>query len=188
MTACRFMPVLRTLGIATVYSHTVRVKVDYRDPDQLRAAVEAMGGAWIGQGTHQLFAGQSATGHGFTLPGWNFPLVLDSAGELHFDDFSGSWGDTKHLEQLKTEYAFVKTEREAQLLGWQTERTDNGLLVYHPDGGLLTVSREMVCETTGFVGTGCHDARLALGLAADGSPVNKVEHDQAAARIQLPTA
>lgn len=187
MELCRFQPILSAVGSAGVYSHTVKVKVDMTDTETLRRAVEGMGGRWIGQGTHAMFAGQSATGLGFTLPNWRYPLTVDSAGELHYDDYHGSWGNVADLATLRAEYAFSRAETAAVEQGWQTERTADGLRVYHPSGGILDLSKTMLCETTGFIGSGCHDARLQLGLPAAEAPVNKTEHDQAQAQCQMPT-
>lgn len=182
---CRFRPLLDTLGSVQVCSHTTKIKVEYSDPDQLRLAVQAMGGTWLGMGTHDLYE-SNATGYGWTLPGWTFPIVQSKTGELHYDDYKGRWGNVADLQRLKSEYAASKTELECVKLGWQCERTAEGLRVYHPSGGVLDLRHDMTCDTTGFVGSSCHEARLALGLAADGDVANKAEYGQTAARVSLP--
>lgn len=181
---CRFNALFTMIGAPRVHSHTVKIKVDYRDPDALRSAVLALGGAWIGAGSHKLFE-RAETGLGFTLPNWRYPLCATPTGELAYDDYHGSWGNVADLEKLRTAYTTGTVERAALALGWQFARTQNGIEVFHPQGGVLTVSNAGVCETTGFTGSNCHDARTALGLAADGEPVNKAEHDQTLAQIQL---
>jgi len=187
---CRFGPILNTLGPAVVTSHTVTVKVEYRDPETLRAAVLAMGGIWYGWADTHSLGDTVQSGWGFRLPMangyhehegkhyWYHPLVLRPDGELAFDAYGGYWGDQSQLPLLKEEYTIQHTLRQAELLGWQAERTPQGITVYHPDGGVLTLSKEGVCETTGFVGAGCHEARLSLGLAAFGEIHNKAEFAQ----------
>jgi hypothetical protein len=179
-----------------VNSHTTKIRVEYTDREQLSLAVRAMGGKVLGMGSHQQYKGydpttggrvdNKITGFGFELPGWRYPVVLDSAGELHYDDYSGSWGNVADLVRLKAEYTFAATERAAVELGWTTERTVQGLTVNHPQGGVLTVSKDGICETTGFQGAGCHEARETLGLKSDGPIVNKPEYGQMKQQCQLP--
>jgi len=184
---CRFNPLFRAIGATpTVHSHTVKVKVDYTDPDALRGAVLALGWKWLGAGTHRLFSGNTATGHGFHIPNWQHPCILQEDGTLAFDDYHGHWGNVKDLDQLKAAYLTATVETAAKNLGWQYERTPQGITVYEPNGGILNVSNEGVCDTTNFVGTGCHDARTALGLMAEGTAVNKAEIDHLPAVIQQP--
>lgn len=180
---CRFNALFRLIGAPRVHSHTVRVKVDFTDADALRAAVRALNWKWLGQGKHQLYGSNAATGHAFQIPNWRFPCVLDAAGELHYDDYNGNWGNVADLEQLRAAYLSTRVETAASLLGWQTERTPQGVTVYHPQGGVLTVSHDGVCDTTGFTGTGCHEAREQLGLQADGAAINKSEIDHMPAVI-----
>jgi hypothetical protein len=106
---------------------------------------------------------------------------------LHHDTYGGQWGNPADLDTLRSAYLLGATQRQAQLLGWLTELTPAGLVVYHPDGGTLTVSPEGTCETAGFVGAGCHEARLALGLqAVEGSVVETSEACRVPARVTLP--
>lgn len=180
---CRFNALFTLIGSARVHSHTVKIKVDYTDPEILRKAVDGLPGwKWIGEKQHELFDG-AYHGHGFTPEGWQYPAVFAN-GELHADTFNGQWGDDKKLDLLKAEYAICTAQHAAESLGWQCERTPAGLTVYHPENGILTVSKEGVCETTGFVGTSCHSAREALHLAADGQITNTPEYGQVAAQVQ----
>lgn len=185
---CRFRPILDQIGPARVCSHTVKVKVDYNDLEALRRAVLSMSGTWLATGTHQLFDGQSAHGQGIQLPNWRYPIVLDAAGEMHYDDYGGQWGRVSDLDTLRAEYAIIRAETVAREIGWQTERTAQGLTVYHPAGGALTLSRDMTVDTTGFIGSACHEAREALGLAVDGEVTTKPEALAVPARINLPLA
>lgn len=181
---CRFRPITDQLGPVRVNSHTARIKVDYADSDMLKAAVAALGGTWLGHGSHRLFDGD-AIGHGFTIPGWRYPIVWQDSGELAYDDFNGAWGNVADLERLKSAYALATAERAAQAQGWQCERTQDGLTIYHPSGGTLTVTCSAI-DANGFQGQGCHDAMLALGLSLDGLQA-KPEHARVAAQVMQPT-
>jgi hypothetical protein len=198
---CRFRAVLDGLGPARVLSHTCRVAVQYRDADTLRAAVLALGGIWYGwNDAHELFETKEQ-GWGFRLPFekgaeqdggvpgtryWLFPVVVGPDGQLAYDDYKGAWGDVTQLELLRQEYAVQHTMHKAEELGWQCERTGEGVTVFHPDGGTLTLSRKGECEAFGFVGGACHTAREALGLAVAGEAVNKPECAQQVAQCSLP--
>jgi hypothetical protein len=180
---CRFNALFSKIGVARVHSHTVKIAVPYKDPRTLERACKTLGWKWLGYGKHSL-SENSVTGHGFMPETFLLPAVLDAEGELHFDTYEGSWGDQTKLDLLKSEYAIATAEQAAEELGWQTERTAEGLTVHHPAGGILTVSKEGVCETTGFIGSGCHEARESLHLAADGAAQNKPEYMQVAAQVQ----
>ena len=70
---CRFRPLLDRLGPVKVDSHTATIRVSYTDPEQLRIAVESMGGVWLGHGHYDLGDTQQ-DGYGFRLPmagGWS---------------------------------------------------------------------------------------------------------------------
>jgi len=163
-----------------VNSHTARIRVDYSDPAMLQAAVTALGGIWLGSGVHRLYEGDIA-GIGFTLPGWLYPVVLQENGELAYDDFNGVWGNPADLQRLQVAYTVATAERAALVQGWQCERTEAGLTIYHPSGGTLTVAAGTV-DANGFQGQGCHDAILALGMRLE-SLQSKPEYAQTAAQV-----
>jgi len=180
---CRFRPVLDALGPVRVDSETVRVKVEYSDPDTLRRVVGMLGGAWLGSGVHRLFDG-TVTGNGFTLPGWQYPLVQTPDG-LSYDDYHGAWGNVADLERLKGLYTLAKAEQAATAQGWQCERSGTDLVIHHPSGGTLTVTPGGTIDAGGFVGKGCHDAIMALGLPVSDATA-KPEYSQVASEVQLP--
>jgi hypothetical protein len=179
---CRFNALFCLIGSVRVHSHTAKIRVDYTDPGLLEVACKSLGWKWLGLQTHDLFDGVYR-GHGFLPEGWAYPVVF-SNGELHADTFNGSWGDEKQLDKLKCEYAIATAQQAAESLGWQCERTEAGLTVYHPEAGVLTVSKHGVCEATGFIGSSCHAAREALHLAVDGQVQNTPEFGQVAAQVQ----
>ncbi|MDB5732449.1 MAG: hypothetical protein JWQ03_2344 [Variovorax sp.] len=98
-------------------SHIVTIKTQIRDTVALTAACLRLGLAPPEQGTTQLFTTQ-ATGQILRLPGWNYPVVVDTAaGQVRFDNFSGAWGNPLELDKLFQAYAVEKTRLEARRAG-----------------------------------------------------------------------
>lgn len=149
-------------------SHTAQIAADYSHAGALAAAVEKLGGRLLGNGTHQLFDGPR-TGVGIVLPGWKYPIVVSDGGYLAFDDYGGSWGKLSDLDALHAEYSWALTEIAAQNLGWQTERTADGVVVYHPSGATITVT-DTRADLNGFVGGACQEAMRQLAL-----PLERIE-------------
>ncbi len=180
-TWCRFRPVLDVLGPVQVNSHTVQVKVQLKDPEALKLAVESMSGTWIGMGDHWM--NETHRGHAFKLPNWYKMLILKADGELVFDDYKNRWGDVRDIEKLKAEYSISKAILAAQGQGWQYERVPEGLKVYHPSSGHMIIGRNGTAEAFGFSGVGCHDSLMALGI--EGEFTAKEELGQVKAETQI---
>src|SRR3990172_8109855 len=86
-------------------SHIVSIKTEVRDATAVRAACRRLNLAEPVQGTTQLFSGE-ATGLAVQLPDWQYPVVCDLAsGELHYDNFSGRWGEQRELDRFMQAYA-----------------------------------------------------------------------------------
>lgn len=145
-------------------SHTVTTKIEFRDKGPLGEAVKRMGGTVLGQGTHQLFSSREP-GFGFTLPNWRHSLVLTDTNELKFDDYHGEWGNVKDLEVLKGYYAVEMAVKVAEELMWQAERINDGVTVYHPEGGYITVTCDGTVDANGMIGKGCQAAVEAFSTA-----------------------
>ena len=80
-------------------SHVVTIQTQARDPAAVAAACRRLGLAEPARGTARLFSGE-ATGLLVQLPGWLYPVVIDTAtGTLHFDNYEGSWGEQARLER-----------------------------------------------------------------------------------------
>lgn len=120
-------------------SHTVKVKVQLRNKTALGISVVELQGTVLGDGTHNLYQGQEI-GYGFTLPRWSFPLVLKESGELAYDDYHGIWGNPADIDVLTQRYSIQVAKAAADAQGWMTERVGGSLLIFHPDGGTLTIS------------------------------------------------
>lgn len=145
-------------------SHTIKVKVVLKDKKVLGISIIELQGTVLGDGTHRLYQGEEI-GFGFTLPEWNFPPVLKESGELTFDDYHGSWGDRNDITRLTERYAIQAAKSAADAQGWMNEPIDGGLLIYHPDGGTLTVKRDGTVDASNFIGTGCTGASAAIEAA-----------------------
>ena len=98
-------------------SHIVTIKTTVRDPLALAAACRRLGLAEPAHGTANLYSSE-ATGQVVYLPGWQYPIVIDTAtGQIHFDNFQGCWGDQRELDRLLQRYAVEKTLIEARRKG-----------------------------------------------------------------------
>ena len=98
-------------------SHIVTIRTVVRDPAALAAACRRLGLAEPAAGTARLFASE-ATGQIVRLPGWTYPVVIDTAaGEVRYDNFNGAWGAQRELDRLLQAYAVEKARLEARRLG-----------------------------------------------------------------------
>jgi hypothetical protein len=154
------------------------------DPRALKAAVEAMGGQFLGEGQYKLYS-SSEIGLGFRLPGWTYPCICRSDGTLAYDDYNGAWGNVNDLQRLKGAYAIEAARLAAQDLGWYTELHGDELVIHHPDGGTLTVSPNGTVDAACFLGRDCASAaapiEAALGRKVD--TTLKPEYFQERAKI-----
>lgn len=99
-------------------SHVVTVQTRLYDPAALAAACQRLDLAAPVQGTAELYSGQ-ATGHIILLPGWTYPVVVDTlTGAARFDHFEGRWGDPRQLDRLLQGYAVEKCRIEAHRKGY----------------------------------------------------------------------
>src|SRR5215472_1992539 len=98
-------------------SHIVNIKTRLTDPAALAAACRRLGLSEPVQGTAKLYSA-SATGLIVRLPGWEYPVVVDTAtGTVAFDNFGGAWGEQKELDKLLQAYAVEKARIEARRAG-----------------------------------------------------------------------
>jgi hypothetical protein len=104
-------------------SHTVTIKTEIKDIAAIRAACSRLKLAAPAVGKHTLFDGQTVTGTAVKLDGWYYPVVADSAGVLHFDNYGGRWGEEKHLAAFKQAYAVEKAKIEARKKGYTVTET-----------------------------------------------------------------
>ncbi|HBN78755.1 MAG TPA: DUF1257 domain-containing protein [Planctomycetaceae bacterium] len=98
-------------------SHIVTIQTEVRDLQALRSACSQLGLPEPVHETVKLFTSE-ATGYAVRLPDWNYPVVCDLvAGQVHYDNFNGRWGEQRHLHRLLQRYAVEKTVLEARRRG-----------------------------------------------------------------------
>ena len=113
-------------------SHIVVIENRVYDTAALTAACRRLGLADPVRGNVRLFSGD-ATGLSVELPGWRYPIVVDTAdGSVKYDHYEGRWGDPEKLGKLLQMYAVEKAKMEARKKGyWVTEqaRQDGSIVV-----------------------------------------------------------
>jgi hypothetical protein len=168
-------------------SHTIRTKVQFSNLSALAAVVRRVGGKVIGEGTHRLYAG-AEKGFAVKLDGWRYPIVVTSNGEVAFDNYNGSWGDVGDLDSLKSLYTLEVARAAAEAQGWLCEEgKKRSLRIYHPSGGVITVTPAGVVDAEGFSGIGCADATavIAQAIGATVASEAKAEYFAEHAHIHL---
>jgi hypothetical protein len=167
-------------------SHTVTVQIEFRNKDALVAAVQRLGWRVLGEGTHGLFS-TSESGLGIQIPGWRYPIVIKGDGTIALDDYNGQWGNRADIEKLRAEYALEAARLAAEAQGWYCERVDGKLVIYHPDGGTITVDATGAVDASGFMGASCAKAtepiETALGVRRE--QVLKKEYLHENANVQV---
>ena len=173
-------------------SHVVSIKIEVRDLEALRRAAESLGlefrngqrshrwyGRWVGD--HPLPEGITTDqlgkcDHALAVAGNSNAYEIGIVGQqdgsyrLLYDFWQGGYGLQekvgKDCSKLIEAYAVEKTKIECERLGWLREQQPDGsLLVYHPDGGTITVSRSGEIEAIQFQGTACSLATAPLAGA-----------------------
>jgi hypothetical protein len=98
-------------------SHIVNIKTKLTDPGGVAAACRRLRLPEPESGTAELYSGH-ATGLIVKLPGWNYPVVIDTGtGEAQYDNFGGRWGAQAELDKLLQAYAVEKASIEARRVG-----------------------------------------------------------------------
>ena len=117
-------------------SHIVTIRTQVRDPAALQAACRRLALPAPVHGTARLYTTE-ATGQIVELPGWTYPVVIDThTGQIQYDNYNGAWGDQALLGRLVQAYAAEKARIEARKTGHTvTEQT-------LPDGSLRLTLQE----------------------------------------------
>ena len=98
-------------------SHVACINTEVRDPLAVAAACRRLQLPEPTFGTARLFNAE-VTGLLVRLPNWRYPVACDTAkGELHYDNYSGSWGPQEHLDRFLQAYAVEKIRIQARKLG-----------------------------------------------------------------------
>lgn len=100
-------------------SHIVTIQTRVHDPAAVAIACERMGLPAPTTGTARLYSGE-ATGLLVQLPGWQYPVVIDTlTGSVKFDNYEGQWGEQQHWHKFLQLYAVEKAKLEARKKGFQ---------------------------------------------------------------------
>lgn len=115
-------------------SHLVTIQTEIRDPVALASACRRLGLEQPVQGEADIFA-QKASGWIVRLPGWTYPVVVDTdARKIHYDNYGQAWGEQSQLDRLLQAYGVEKAKLEARRAGHSV--TEQPL----PDGSIkLTI-------------------------------------------------
>src|SRR4051812_19806057 len=104
-------------------SHVVTIQTLVNDPTAVAAACRRLGLVDPIQGTARLYSGE-ATGLLVQLPGWQYPVVIDTpTGTARYDNYSGAWGDQEQLDKFLQMYAVEKARAEARKKGYAVSET-----------------------------------------------------------------
>ena len=99
-------------------SHIVAIETRVYDAAALTVACRRLGLAEPVRGNVRLF-NADATGLSVQLPGWRYPIVVDTAnGSIKYDNYEGRWGDPEKLGLLLQMYAVEKAKIEARKKGY----------------------------------------------------------------------
>jgi hypothetical protein len=117
-------------------SHIVQIATKVKDPVAIAAACQRLNLTAPVHGTAKLYSGE-ATGVLVQLPGWQYPVVIDTTGgNIQFDNFEGSWGETAKLHAFLQSYAVEKAKLEARKKGHTVTET------YLQDGSIRLTIQE----------------------------------------------
>ena len=104
-------------------SHVVEIKTEVRDEAAVKAACVRLQLPTPEHKTVRLF-NATATGLCVQLPNWSYPVVADlQTGQLSYDNYSGAWGEQKHLNSFLQAYAVEKARIEARKKGHTCSET-----------------------------------------------------------------
>lgn len=105
-------------------SHTAEVATQIKDLNAIKLACKEMGLAEPKEETVQLYDGKTYTGVAVRLKGWQYPVVIDTkTGQLHYDNYRGSWGKQTELNRLTQLYGVAKATLIARSKGYQIQRS-----------------------------------------------------------------
>ena len=110
-------------------SHVVKAKVEIKNEACLVRAAEFLGLTNLGRDTHKLYNGQKAEGLAFTLPAWDYPVVINTdSGEVSYDNYGEHWGKQIELDKLVQRYSVETLNDQAAIEGYTVgeEELDNG--------------------------------------------------------------
>jgi hypothetical protein len=106
-------------------SHTVAIRTEMKDEAALRAACKELGYPEPQQGVHKLYGHQTATGLGVMVPGWHYPLVINT-----------------QTGEIKSEYGFEQEAAEQIKKLTQMYGAQKAMQLYRAKGKRVQMIRE----------------------------------------------
>lgn len=97
-------------------SHTASVHVHFRDREALATACRELG-CPLEHGTVTFYDQQTSSGDVIRLPGWEYPIVVETPETVRMDHYEGRWGDLTHFHRLKHTYAVHAAIRAVERTG-----------------------------------------------------------------------
>jgi len=97
-------------------SHTASVQVQFRDREALADACRELGFA-LEHGSVTFYDEKTYSGDVIQLPGWQYPIVVETPETVRMDHFDGRWGDIAHFSRLKHSYAVHASIRAVERTG-----------------------------------------------------------------------
>lgn len=105
-------------------SHTSEIKSSLTDSNAIAIACKELGLPFVPSETVTLYDGKQYTGLAVRLPGWRYPVVIDTkTGAVHYDNYGGSWGQQSELNKLTQMYGVAKATMIARKKGYMVNRT-----------------------------------------------------------------
>jgi hypothetical protein len=103
-------------------SHTMNIKMEIKDLSSLVKAAYRCG-ASVGCSTKTgLFDGSVIEGVPVKLPGWVYPVIVDTkTGACSFDNYNGHWGSMSELNKLKGFYGVEVAKKAARMKGYRVK-------------------------------------------------------------------
>jgi hypothetical protein len=99
-------------------SHVVSLQTRVHDPAAVAAACQRLNLAPPRHGTAEFYSDE-AEGLIVQLPGWQYPVVIDTlSGVVRCDNFEGRWGAQEHLDRFLQLYAVERAKLEARKKGY----------------------------------------------------------------------
>jgi CheY-like chemotaxis protein len=98
-------------------SHVAKIKTAITDLLLVRKVSEELGYAFDSEiKTHKIYT-TAVEGASLRFPGWTYPVVLMTTGELAYDHYNGHWGNPEHLSKFLHEYTTQATLQDLQMAG-----------------------------------------------------------------------
>ena len=85
-------------------SHTVSLRIRIKEPELLIKVAKRKGYKVDRNSKVEFFSGDVKRGLAIHLPGWEYPVVITSGGEVLYDNYNGNWGDKRLLNELISDY------------------------------------------------------------------------------------